>query len=232
MNIRAQASILLAFGTTMVQLARSNELVRYVNPTSRPWVLAAGAVMIVLGALLVTSRRKDETGCTYSPIAWVLLAPLVVVVLLAPPALGSFTALHSRPVQIDPSEADYPALAPTPPEGGAIALTLLDFASRGATHAGRTLAGRQVQVTGFSLGASADGFVLGRLVITCCAADAAPVAIDVQTSQPVPERDVWVTVIGTFAGVEAGRRQRDPSTVRLAATSVAVVVEPRDPYEH
>ena len=231
MRVQAQASILLAFGTTMVQLARSNGLVRYVNPTSRPWVLAAGAVMVVMGGLLLTSRPKDEAGFTYSPVAWVLLAPLVVVVLLAPPALGSFTALHSRPVDIKPSEADYPALGHSPP-GGAIELTLLDFASRGTTHAGHSLAGRQVRVTGFSLGPSADGLVLGRLVITCCAADAAPVAIDVQTSQPVPERDVWVTVIGTFAGVEAGRHQRDSSTVRLAAVSVAVVVEPSDPYEH
>lgn len=213
-----------------MRLAQGDALLRYVNPSSRPMVLAAGLVMTLIGGpLLIPSRLDVSIGATRAQrITWVLLAPLFIVVLVAPPALGSFTALHARPIRTDPGRADYPAL----PAGEPVELSTLDFVSRAQSHQGHTVAGRRIRLTGFALQAVPDGFVLSRLVITCCAADAAPVNIEIVTREPAPASDDWVTVVGTFAGIDTARRHGDPSLVRLAAVSVVATGEPATPYEH
>lgn len=227
MNVRTHALILVAFGVVLVRLASGDQLLLYVNPSSRVWVMIAGFALALLGGLLAC--KADSAGPERTRIlGWALLAPIAVVVLVAPPALGSFTAVHSRPISVDPGTADYPALSGT----GTVDLTTLDFVSRALSHHGQTVLGHRVRVTGFALRRNDGGFVLSRLVITCCAADAAPVFIDVRTDQPSPRRDEWVTVVGTFAGIDPAPNRAGSPLVRLAAVSIERTASPVDSYEH
>ncbi len=232
MNLRTQACILVAFGLALVRLASGDHLLLYVNPSSRAWVLTAGVALFLVGLASIGGPLVRDAGLDRwertRALGWTLLAPIAVVVLVAPPALGSFTAVHSRPIAVKPSAADYPALSGT----GTVELTTLDFISRALSQHGHTVAGHRVRVTGFALRPTDGGFVLSRLVITCCAADAAPVVIDVVTDQPAPRRDQWVTVVGTFAGVDAASNGSAAPVVRLAAESIEPIAAPVDPYEH
>ena len=82
-----------------------------------------------------------------------------------------------------------------------------------------------VRLTGFVAGANADGFLLDRYQIACCAADASAAVVRVLgPAGASPGRDRWVTVEGTFRGIVRG----EPT---LVATAVRPTVAPVDPYE-
>ena len=63
-----------------------------------------------------------------------------------------------------------------------------------------------------------------RLVITCCAADASPVNVDVSSALPAPPTGAWVQVTGRYAG-SAG------DVPRLSASAVVAVPMPQNPYD-
>ena len=71
------------------------------------------------------------------------------------------------------------------------------------------------------------GLLLARLVITCCAADARPIEIGIQTAAPTPPVDSWVTVTGTYAGSYPGYTYLPV----LKASTVTPVPEPANPYD-
>ena len=82
-----------------------------------------------------------------------------------------------------------------------------------------------MRVIGFVGPTKADGFVVARYSIACCAADAlAATALVTGWTGRVPPRDSWVEVEGRF---EPGG-EVEP---RLVAASVTVVPTPDDPYE-
>ncbi len=58
-------------------------------------------------------------------------------------------------------------------------MTLLEYGQRAFDHEGASFDGAVVQLTGFVVGPQAEGFLLARYQIACCAADAAPVVIRV-----------------------------------------------------
>lgn len=227
MSERTQAFVLLLFGGALVRLGLSDQLVRYVRPVARPWVLLAGIALFALAVLRlllahrVTRTRSDQAGAIGT--GWLVLAPVVAILIIAPPALGSYSAARAVPVRVSAGTAkSFPALTGASPHQ----LGLLDFTTRVVWDGGRTLTGQDVSLTGFVLSQRPDGFVLARLVITCCAADAAPVEIEVRTDHP-PATGAWVTVVGRYAGVDPQR----PTFPVLTARSTIAVSEPTNPYD-
>jgi uncharacterized repeat protein (TIGR03943 family) len=104
-------------------------------------------------------------------------------------------------------------------------MTLLELNQRALDHDGESFAGRTVQITGFVADESTP-FRVVRYQIACCAVDAAPVVVRiVDTLGSPPSRDQWVTVTGTFHGVD------DQDVPELSATSVVEIDPPEDPYE-
>jgi uncharacterized repeat protein (TIGR03943 family) len=90
---------------------------------------------------------------------------------------------------------------------------------------GASFNGARVRLVGFVAPAEGDGFLVARYSIACCAADAlAATAHVVGWNGPVPGRDTWVEVEGTF---ERGGAVNP----RFAAVSVTPIPEPNDPYE-
>jgi uncharacterized membrane protein YcgQ (UPF0703/DUF1980 family) len=78
-------------------------------------------------------------------------------------------------------------------------------------------------VTGF-VAAQGDRPAVARLVITCCAIDARPVWLGLDTPDPLPAAGTWITVDGEMA--IAGS---DP-LVRVER--LTVVEPPANPYLH
>lgn len=150
------------------------------------------------------------------------LATLVVAAgLLTPPATLSAELAMSRDTGAPPlfAGADVVALATT---GDTSAFGIGEWASVFATTTNPdAFDGTEVTLTGFATPGDA-GFQLTRLVITHCVIDAQPASVPIATEDAV-DTGAWVTVTGTVRD-EGGR-------LRIEASEIAHIDEPRDPYE-
>jgi uncharacterized repeat protein (TIGR03943 family) len=97
-----------------------------------------------------------------------------------------------------------------------------------------TYSGQKVDISGFVVAAPQLGknyFLLSRFILTCCAADAYPIALPVQltTSSPTPYKpDSWLQVQGRMATVTLeGKRQ-----LVVVATAIKPISPPKNPYDY
>ncbi|MGW4564614.1 TIGR03943 family putative permease subunit [Streptomyces sp. NPDC004561] len=234
MNRQAQAAVMFLLGAALLHAGSTGLYLRYVKAGLQPLLLASGAVLIA--AALATAwyerrrgRRPERPEGHSHPeprISWLLLLPLLALILIAPPALGSYSALRAGTALQKPY-----ALGPLP-AGDPVPLSVVDYASRAAYGNGRSLHGRPVRVTGFLALDHSGAPYLVRMALNCCAADAQPVKIAL-TGQlpPVLRPDAWLEVTGTYAP----RLTHDPvnngPVPYLKVTSATPVPVPHDPYD-
>ena len=184
MTARTQSLALLLFAAALLRLATTSALLGYVRPTARAWVLlAAFAILgLTLWNLLAPSASAHDPGGFGKPapslgtgehrhraggcVSWLVLAPVIAILAVSPPALGVYSAARVDPVVARPSNRHFPTLSGPDP----VTVQLSAYATRALWDEGRTLSGRRVRLTGFVLADSRDGFILSRLVISCCAA--------------------------------------------------------------
>lgn len=230
----AGATISLLVGVVLLRLTITDTYLRYVRAELGPFLLIAGVAVAALGvATLVRSFRRGpaevhghgdlehehEHGVG---VGWLLLAPIAALLLVAPPVLGSYGVDRSANIDIRSGSGVF---EPLDKSGGPVPMTLLEYGQRSFERDGATLRGATVELTGFGAGKEDEGFRLARYQIACCAADAAPIVVDVVgTSGDPPAEDGWVTVTGSF-------RPAEGDIPRLSATSVVPIPAPKDPYE-
>ncbi|MEV6194868.1 TIGR03943 family protein [Streptomyces sp. NPDC051920] len=159
-------------------------------------------------------------------ISWLLVLPLLALILVAPPALGSYSAMRTGTALQAPF--GYAKL----PAGDPVTLGLVDYASRAAYDHGRSLGGRQVKITGFVALDRKGAPYLVRMALNCCAADAQPVKIGLSgRTPPVLRPDTWLEVTGRYTA----KRTTDPVNggiiPYLEVGSARPVPTPRDPYD-
>jgi uncharacterized repeat protein (TIGR03943 family) len=212
---QAQGWLLVVLGATLLSVSAFSAMyANYVRPGFRPALIATGAVLVALG--LVAAFRRRAHG--HAPrVAWLLAAPVFAIVLVAPPALGSYAARRQDGAP-PPGEAYRGAPAAD--------LTLGEFIAR--AYGSSSLSGRRVRLTGFVV-ASRGGWQLTRMRITCCAADALALEVAVE-GVPAPPEDTWVRVTGTWIPWKNGI-PRDYVPPAIAATEVTPVTRPAEPYE-
>ncbi|MFF3847013.1 TIGR03943 family putative permease subunit [Streptomyces sp. NPDC002328] len=239
MNRLAQAAVLFLLGATLLHAGVTDLYLRYVKAGLQPLLLASGAVLMAT-ALATAWYERGRTHDRHTPhqapegqaahreprVSWLLLLPLLALILVAPPALGSYSATRTgTALQEPPAYAALPAADP-------LRLSVVDYASRAAYDHGRTLTGRRVEITGF-LALDADGTpYLVRMALNCCAADAQPVKIGLTGRiPPVLPADTWLRV----SGVYTPRLTRDPVNAGpipwFEVTTATPTKEPRDPYD-
>jgi uncharacterized repeat protein (TIGR03943 family) len=225
----AGATLTTIIGVLLTRLALQGTFRRYVKPGMGPWIAVAGILLALLGIAVLWRHRRGEDdhsahGHGGEQVAWLLLAPVLVLLLVAPQPLGSFSLDRTGSVaSIKSGGGVYTALDP---ETGPHQLSLLEFDQRAFEGtSGASFNGATVQLVGFVGPATNSGFIVARYSIACCAADALAATADVVGwTGPAPARDSWVQVVGTF---EPGNEVNP----RLIAASVAIVPTPDDPYE-
>ncbi|MGW0335893.1 TIGR03943 family putative permease subunit [Streptomyces sp. NPDC003011] len=159
-------------------------------------------------------------------VSWLLVLPLLALILVAPPALGSYSALRTGTALQQPyGYADLPA-------DGTLRLDLVDYAGRAVYDRGRSLEGRRIKVTGFVALDRSGAPYLVRMALNCCAADAQPVKIGLTGRiPPVLRPDAWLEVTGTYTA----RQDKDPVNngpiPYLDVTGARPVPAPADPYD-
>jgi uncharacterized repeat protein (TIGR03943 family) len=224
----ARATTVLLVGALMIRLAVGGAYAKYVRAGMGPLLLVAGVLLAGLGlAGVVRALRRrapvDVHGHHHSErIGWLLLAPVLALLLVTPPTLGSFGVARSAAVNVTSGGKVFDAL----PTGRTVPMTLLEFDQRAADHRGGSFGTTPVRLTGFVTPSSdAQGFRIARYQIACCAADAVASVVRVTgASGSRPARDQWVTVTGTFTPAADGIPE-------LHAVSLAEISTPEDPYE-
>ena len=183
-------------------------------------------MLLVLGAITVVrsmraAQGEDEHDRPRE--GWLLLAPIAALLLVAPPALGSYGVDRAAPVNV---RSGHGTFKPLPQGDGPIAMSLLEYGQRAFDGAGRTVRDATVSLTGFVAGgASGSSFRLVRYQIACCAADAAATVVKVVgISGSAPARDQWVNVTGRYHATGG-------ETPELTALTVQPIPAPEDPYE-
>ncbi|MGW4270906.1 TIGR03943 family putative permease subunit [Streptomyces seoulensis] len=237
MNRQAQAAVLFLLGAALLHAGATDLYLRYVKAGLRPLLLASGAVLVATALMTLWFERKHDKQRTAPektlnphhpriPVSWLLLLPLLALILVAPPALGSYSAVRSGTALQPPY--GYAAL----PSGDPLPLSVVDYASRAIYDHGRSLAGRRVQVTGFVALAGDGTPYLVRMALNCCAADARPVKIALTGRvPPVLRPDTWLRITGAYTP----RRTTDPvnggPVPYLEVTAASPVPTPADPYD-
>ncbi|GAA1912503.1 TIGR03943 family putative permease subunit [Streptantibioticus ferralitis] len=244
MKREVQAVLLVLFGATVLRISLfSDDYLRYVRTTQRPYLIAAGAVLVLLGVVSAVVAmgalvRGDTSGGEHPAghdhrhsghggprIAWLLTLPVLAVFLIAPPALGSYTAGRSDNAAPKPTaDSGFPPLA----AGDPLAMPLADFDSRAVWDKSHSLKGRRVKLTGFVTPEKGGGWFVTRLYISCCAADAQTYKVEVRGTD-APPANAWVEVTGVWQ--PNGQAGRDDAVPALTAQRVTRIQQPRDPYE-
>lgn len=236
MRREAQNILLLLLGGALLKIAVTGDYLRYVKPAQQPWLLTAGGVTVVLAALSLV-RDLVPTHHAAKPSAhgrgsWLLLLPVLAIFLVAPPALGADSVARAAGTRSPPTALagdgleDFPPL----PRASPVDDTLSDFTTRAGWDRARALLGRPVRLTGF-VAHQASAIYLARLVITCCAADAYPLKVQLTGTaiQALPD-DTWIQA--TVVLVPGSATSANAWTPVVTVSSVHEVPQPEDPYEH
>lgn len=158
-------------------------------------------------------------------VGWLFCVPMFVVLLIPPPALGSYAANRYGATVPEPAST---ILAPLP-AGAVLPLPVKDYAVRATWGAGTTLKGRTIRLTGFVTPQADGGWYLTRLSLICCAADGRAAKVEVQGMPNEYPASAWVRVTGTW--VPSPTPEPAVAIPQVRATSVEKITEPDNPYE-
>lgn len=231
---RTQAAMLLVVGGTALWLGLTDASLAYVRAALRPALAASGVVLLLLAAATLRAPTATAAGHAHGGrlgAGWLLIVPVLVLLLVAPPALGSFAASRQAPRAGGAATGAFPPLAD--PVDGAVPLPVSEFVSRALYDEHRSLAQARVRVLGFVTPGDHGGYRLARFNVFCCAADAEAYEIDVR-GDPTPRKaDQWLLVEGRWLP-EPVADGMQPSSRRpvLVAEAVTLVRPPADRYEH
>jgi uncharacterized repeat protein (TIGR03943 family) len=234
---RTQGVMLLVVGATALWLGLSDASLAYVRATLRPPLAASGAVLLALAVATLRGRHRPrpapDDGHGHGGrlgAGWLLILPVLVLLLVAPPALGSYAASRQAP-QAGGGVGAFPPLPD--PVDGAVPLPVSEFVSRALYDQRRSLAGARVRVLGFVTPADGGGYRLTRFNFFCCAADAEAYEITVRGDPTRRRADQWLLVEGHWlpAPPVSGEVPANRLPV-LVADEVTPVGPPADRYEH
>jgi uncharacterized repeat protein (TIGR03943 family) len=231
-----QHVLLVLLGGALLRIAADDTYLRYVRPEHRWLLLGAGGVMVVLAvvAAIRDARAKPvgdvhEHGGVERYAPWLLLVPVLVLALVAPPALGADAVVRAgdRPA---PKIGDVRL---PPLSDGPVTLPISTLVHRAVWERG-SMDGREVVLTGFTVPRDHGAVQLARLSIFCCAADARVSKVDLAgpdvAALAVLASDTWLEVRGTVEpGSVAVRTDAVPTVV---VSEVRAVPAPADPYEY
>ncbi|MFF0091409.1 TIGR03943 family putative permease subunit [Streptomyces canus] len=231
MNRQAQSAVLFVLGAALLHAGLTDLYLRYVKAGLRPLVLAAGVVLIATALATAwyewRARAKEDEHAHREPrVSWLLVLPLFALILVAPPALGSYSAMRTGTAL--QQSYGYAKL----PQSGPLRLGLADYAGRAVYEHGRGLEGRQIVISGFVALDHSGAPYLVRMALNCCAADAQPVKVGLTGKiPPVLKPDGWLQVTGTYTAKRTKDTVNGGPIPYLEITQAKPVPTPHDPYD-
>jgi uncharacterized repeat protein (TIGR03943 family) len=233
-------------GGAVLRISIGTTYLNYVKEGMRPYLIASGVLLLLLGVLALLDAIRQWRHRDVEPVAdvdddghdgghgahgrggpkaaWLLLLPVLAIFLIAPPALGAYTAARDTTNAAPPAQPKAPPL----PAGDPVEVYVSDYVSRAVWDDGLTLADRVVQMTGFVTPDPAGGWWLTRLTLTCCAADAVTSKVKAIDVVDFPA-NTWVTVTGQW--IAGGGTNTTSAIPLLQVQTLTPVAQPENPYE-
>jgi uncharacterized repeat protein (TIGR03943 family) len=182
------------------------------------------------GAGLADLGGGHDDGHGHGPggpkVAWLLLAPVLGLLLVAPPALGSYAASRSGSALV--AKSDFAPL----PAGDPVRLTMLDYASRAVFDRGVSLGERRVELIGFAMRGPEGTWLLARMMVSCCAADARPVKVALAGQLPDGLADEqWLRVVGRYTGQQVKDTVNAETIPFIDVAEITLIQPPAEQYE-
>jgi putative membrane protein len=241
-NRETQGAVLFVVGGAVLRASLTDLYLRYVRAGLRPFLIVTGVVLIIAGIATLwyelrpgraTQENQPEHGqhdghAHREPrIAWLLVLPVFALILVAPPALGSYAADRAGTVLQRPP--GFPAL----PAGDPLRIHVLDYATRAVYDDGRSLGARRITITGFITVGGRGAPYLTRMVLNCCAADAQPVKVGLSGTLPPDLRpDVWLEVVGTYTKKQVKDEVNGAPIPFIDVSQARQIPAPHDQYEN
>lgn len=247
---------MILFGGAVLRVSLTELYLRYVKEELRPFLIGASLLLIVTGVMTLwyelrpAAGNEREAASPVSPesgrsprtaavhghddhghhgprVAWLLLLPVLGLLLVAPPALGSYAAAQAGTALTADQKYEYPPL----PAGDPVQTSVLDYAARALFDKGRSLDDRRVQLTGFVASGPGGAPILARMIMSCCAGDGRPVKVGMTGDAPSGlAADTWIEVTGRYTD----RLGRDPvngvEIPYIQVESWRQVQQPTNPY--
>jgi uncharacterized repeat protein (TIGR03943 family) len=230
-----QSLVLLLVGVAVLRASAGDLYLRYVKSGLRPLLIIGGGVLVLTAVMSLWHQVRGHAGqdtshdghshAHGSRAAWLLVLPILGMLLIAPPALGSYAASHNGSV-VQALSVVRPL-----PAGEPVRMRVFEYAGRAAYSHGAGLAGRQVRLTGFLYTDHGRPY-LARMVLTCCAADSSPVKVALAGSVPADLKpDTWVEVTGRYDPRTTIDHINGAVIPYLEVISLTRVATPKDTYE-
>ena len=235
-----RALILVVWAGFFLTLWVGGEAGRYLGPRTT-WVVPFGAITLSLAALgygLLALRDKSRKRVTNWEAAgyFALLVPILAVVIAPRAELGAQAArkkntsasLASLELGRDRKAA---AKAATSAAAANDQVAKIDFLSIASVTTDPAYAsdigikpGTRVRFVGFTVrSGKPDRFRIARFLISCCAADAVPVLIEVKAGdKEIPPDNAWVDL--------TGRLQKEREKLLVEAESMTSAEVPEKPH--
>jgi uncharacterized repeat protein (TIGR03943 family) len=230
----APSGLLLVLGVVVVQLVRTDTHLRFVKDWLALPLVVSGLLLAVLGTAGVFAAFRSSAADRPSPsaVGWLLVVPIGLILLVDPPALGSY-GLQGRPTVVAAPQQPLGSLPP--PRNGAVELTLRDYARR-VTFEPAGLDDARLRLIGFAVPATREetarhgrGFYLTRIALNCCAADGQAVRVFI-SAPTTPRADTWWRVEGRAE--LPGEGTGTSSDAVLRAEQLTAMDQPTNPYSY
>ncbi|MFK8026042.1 MAG: TIGR03943 family protein [Ilumatobacter sp.] len=227
-------------GIVVMRLVISGEYGFFVQQRMQIPLAVAGVLLLVFGVIELVAAFRSESSDpeastrSISPtVGWLLAAPLVVLLAVAPAALGAAAAERVDsivPAEPSPSDDSLQALDDS---GGPVPLKVSDFLTRAIWDDTGSLIDTEVELEGLVVNADEidDGFWLTRFAVSCCAADGLPLQVAIRGVEREFDNDEWVRVVVVWNEPPGGEYGPD-DLIEARLVDIEVVENPpNDPYE-
>ena len=221
MSRETQNILMLLIGLSTGLIAVKGTYLNFVKPALLPWLLVAAVLLVALAAVCLVRdlRRGPPSGHHHrGALAWLLLIPVALTAFVTVPPMSAVGA-ETVTAAVAPPKRAFP---PLPADG---VVSLPEVVLRAAADSTKSLEGRTITVTGFTMGDD-----LARVVIVCCAADAQLARMHLTGAIGLHPNDTWLKVQGKVIPGSSSPSTNFVPTMEV--TSADPIPKPRNTYAY
>lgn len=238
--------LLLGIGAYAIKLFAGNDLDLYIHPRYIPYTFVAGIIVVAVMTVSLHYALRDRSVTAHrlarpGALTLLLIAILAVMWGVQPRPLLSSAVTQKQGAARSMTQG---RANPSPDTSGVVSSFCPPLAAIEPMTLPRwamimdgcfdvtAYAGEVVEVEGFAYSPAdkqvPDGMMLlARFAISCCAIDATPVSMRIETSRKFPS-DTWLRIKGKVGVAQFDGKER----LTLDAQSIEQIAEPEEPYAY
>ncbi len=232
-----RAAVMLFLGLTMARLLWTGSFGWFIQQRMQWPLLGATVVLLLLGVYegFLGSREEltdpEATRRSTAPkVGWLMVLPLLVLVSVAPTGLGAAAADRVENFTPTDTAENFP---PLDTSAQPLEMRVFDFVDRAMWDDDRSIEDVVVRLEGLVVNDPevADGFLLTRFLVSCCAADGVPLQVAVRGVETTFENDTWVVADVVWRVPEVRYIDQPVGEWYVEADVVAIEIDPDPPTD-